>query len=195
MLIVSSNSILSTRILLDCSATSHIFIYCKYFTNYAKSLNEFVTVSRHNWVPIAGQRSIHFTTLLSNGCLSIILYGVLHISHLGTNLVSFGTLHCQRMSVRSLNNSLVLLKNGEKLFWASLTNLASALYHIQYASLAYNITYLAKSFGSIHLQYCHTRFLSGPLALLEPSTNSVLLSLCWSQSAMLPSYNSLCSCR
>jgi len=36
------------------------------------------------------------------------------------------------------------------------------------------------------------RFLSGPLALLELSTNSVLFSLCWSQSTMLPSYNSLC---
>ena len=36
-----------------------------------------------------------------------------------------------------------------------------------------------------------TRFLSGPLAHPEPSTNSVLLSLCWSQSATLPSNNSL----
>ena len=40
-----------------------------------------------------------------------------------------------------------------------------------------------------------TRFSSRPLALLEPSTNSVLLSLCWSQSATLPSYNGLCSSR
>ena len=37
-----------------------------------------------------------------------------------------------------------------------------------------------------------TRFSSGPLAQLEPSTNSVLLSLCWSQSTTLPSYNHLC---
>jgi len=36
------------------------------------------------------------------------------------------------------------------------------------------------------------RFSSGPLAHLEPSTNSVLLRLCQSQSAMLPFYNSLC---
>jgi len=43
--------------------------------------------------------------------------------------------------------------------------------------------------------YQHTRFSSGPPALLEPSTNSVLLSLCWSQSTMLSSYNSLCSCK
>ena len=32
---------------------------------------------------------------------------------------------------------------------------------------------------------------SGPLAHPELSSNSVLLSLCWSQSAMLSSYNSL----
>ena len=159
MLMVLSNPILSTRILLDCSATSYMFIYYKYFTNYTKSLNEFVTVGRRNWVPIAGQRSIYFTALLLNGCLSIIFYSVLHIPHLGTNLVSLGTLHCQGVSVRSLDNSLVLSKNGEKLFWASLTNLASILYHIQYAFLAHNITYLAKSFNSIHLQYYHMRYL------------------------------------
>ena len=37
-----------------------------------------------------------------------------------------------------------------------------------------------------------TRFSSGPLAHPELSTNSALLSLCWSQFTMLPSYNSLC---
>jgi len=45
--------------------------------------------------------------------------------------------------------------------------------------------------SSVVLDDC-MRFSSGPLALLEPSTNSALLSLCCSQSAMLPSYNSLC---
>ena len=40
-----------------------------------------------------------------------------------------------------------------------------------------------------------TRFSSGPLAFLELSTNSVLLSLCWSQFTTLSSYNGLCSCR
>ena len=39
----------------------------------------------------------------------------------------------------------------------------------------------------------YKRFLSGPLVLLEPSTNSVLFSLCCSQSTMLSSYNSLCN--
>jgi len=131
----------------------------KYFTNYAKSLNEFVTVGGRNQVPVADQGSIHFTALLPNGRLNIILHDVLYIPHLGTNLVSLGALHRQGVSVRSLDNSLVLSKDGEELFRASLTNLASTLYHIQCAPLACNIAYLAKSFGSIHLQYCHMRYL------------------------------------
>jgi len=36
------------------------------------------------------------------------------------------------------------------------------------------------------------RFSSGPLTLPESSTNSVLFSLCYNQSTILPSYNSLC---
>jgi len=60
--------------------------------------------------------SINFTALLPNGHLSIIFYDVLHISYLGANLISLGTLHCQGVSVRSLDNSLVLLKDGEELF-------------------------------------------------------------------------------
>ena len=158
MLMASSNPISSTGILLDCGTTSHMFMCCKYFTNYAKSSNEFVTVSGHNQVPVAGRGSIHFTDLLPNGHFNIILYDVLHIPHLGTNLVSLGALHHQGVSVRSLDNSLVLSKDSEELFRASLTNLAGALYHIQCVPLAHNITYLAKSFGSIHLWHCHIRY-------------------------------------
>ena len=102
----------------------------KYFTNYAKSSNEFVTVGGRNRVPVAGRGSIHFTALLPNGRLNIILHDVLHIPHLGANLVSLGALHHQGVSIRSLDNSLVLSKDGEELFRASLTNSASALYHI-----------------------------------------------------------------
>ena len=46
--------------------------------------------------------------------------------------------------------------------------------------------------SSFVTMYIWTRFSSGPPAHPEPSTNSVLLRLCWSQSAMLPSHNSLC---
>ena len=160
MLMASSNTILSTKVLLDYGATSHMFMYHKSFTNYTKSSNKFVTISGCNQVSIAGWGSINFTALLPNGCLSIILHDVLHIPHLGTNLVSLGALHCQGVSVRSLDNSLVLLKDGEELFQASLTNLASALYYIQCMPLTSNITYLAKNSGNMHLQ-CHQHYRIG----------------------------------
>jgi len=44
MLMASFDTISSTKVLLDCSATSHMFMYHKSFTNYMKSSNKFVTV-------------------------------------------------------------------------------------------------------------------------------------------------------
>jgi len=116
MLMAFSDTISSTKVLLDCGATSHMFMCHKSFTNYTKSSNEFVNVGGHNRVPIAGRGSINFTALLPNGHLSIILHNVLHIPHLGANLVSLGALHHQGVSVRSLDNSLVLSKDGEEFF-------------------------------------------------------------------------------
>jgi len=81
-----------------------------------KSSNEFITIGGCNRVSVTGQGSINFTALLPNGCLSIILYNVLYIPHHSENLVSLGALHRQGVSVRSLDNSLVLSKNGEELF-------------------------------------------------------------------------------
>jgi len=156
MLMASSDTISSTKVLLDCGATSHMFMCRKSFTNYTKSSNEFVTVGGRNRVPVAGQGSINFTASLPNGRLSIILHNVLHIPHLGANLVSLGALHRQGVSVRSLDNSLVLLKDGEELFRASLTNSAGALYYIQCAPLASNTTYVTKNSGNMCLQ-CHQR--------------------------------------
>ena len=48
MLMALSNPISSIGILLDCGATFHMFMCRKYFTNYAKSSNEFVTVGGRN---------------------------------------------------------------------------------------------------------------------------------------------------
>jgi len=62
------------------------------------------------------------------------------------------------MSVRSLNNSLVLSKDSEELFQTSLINSASTFYYIQYIFLAHNIAYLAKNFGSIHPQHHYMRY-------------------------------------
>jgi len=160
MLMASSDTILSTKVLLDCGATSHMFMCRKSFTNYIKSSNKFITIGRRNQVPVAGQGSINFTALLPNGCFSIILYNVLYIPHLGTNLVSLSALYHQGVSVRSLDNSLVLSKDGEELFQASLTNSAGALYYIQCVPLASNTTYLTKNSGNMRLQ-CHQHYRIG----------------------------------
>jgi len=52
MLMASSDTILSTKVFLDCGATSHMFMYRKSFTNYTKSSNEFVTIGGCNRVSV-----------------------------------------------------------------------------------------------------------------------------------------------
>jgi len=64
MLIVTYNSFPSTGILLDCSATAHMFTNKQYFSTYVNSIDEFVTVGGHNCIPVAGQGSAHFSTVL-----------------------------------------------------------------------------------------------------------------------------------
>ena len=93
MLIVLSDTISSIGILLDYGATFYMFVFGKYFTNYTKSLNGFVTVGRHNQVLVIDHGCIHSTALFPNNCFSIILYDILHIPYLSANLVSLGALH------------------------------------------------------------------------------------------------------
>jgi len=95
MLMASTDTISSADILLDCGATSHMFTSREHFVTYVESSNEFVTVGGHNKVPVAGRGSVLFSTKLSSSQLSITFQDILHISHLGTNLVSFGALHCK----------------------------------------------------------------------------------------------------
>jgi len=48
MLMALSDTISSTKVLLDYDATSHMFMCHKSFTNYMKSSNKFVTIGEHN---------------------------------------------------------------------------------------------------------------------------------------------------
>ena len=73
MLMVFTNTILSTDILLDCGTTLHMFTSREHFVTYMESSNEFVTVSGHNKVPVVGRGSVLFSTKLPSGWLSIIL--------------------------------------------------------------------------------------------------------------------------
>jgi len=54
MLMASHDAILSTSILLDCSATSHMFTSREHFTTYSESPDEFVTIGGHNRISVAG---------------------------------------------------------------------------------------------------------------------------------------------
>jgi len=116
MLMVTYDSFSSTGILLDCSTMAHMFTNKQHFSTYVNSVDEFVTVGGHNHVPVAGRGSVCFSAILPNGRLNITLHEVLHIPHLGVNLISLGALHCQGVSVKSSDDGLVLSREGEELF-------------------------------------------------------------------------------
>jgi len=132
------------------------------------SVDEFVTVEGHNCVPVAGRGFIHFSAVLPNGRLNITLHEVLYIPYFGVNLISLGTLHYQGVSVKSSDNGLVLSKEGEELFRASLTGSTGTLYHVQCALLKSGIAYLANS--PLSMRFWHHR-----LGHLSPQTINTML--------------------
>ena len=148
---VTSDLFSTTGILLDCGAIAHMFTNKQHFSMYVNSINEFVTVGGHNCVPVAGQGSVCFSTILPNGHLNITLHEVLHIPHLGANLISLSALHHQGVSVKSSDDSLVLSQDGKELFRASFTGPTRTLYHVQYAPLRSGTAYLTSSPLSMHL--------------------------------------------
>ena len=168
MLMATYDPFPTTRILLNCSIIAHMFTNKQHFSTYVNSVNEFVTVGGHNHVPVAGRGSIHFSAILSNGHLNITLHEVLHIPYLGTNLISLGALHHQGVSVKSSDDSLVLSRGGEELFWAFLTGPTGTLYYIQCTSLESGIAYLASN--PLSMRLWHHR-----LGHLSPRTISSML--------------------
>jgi len=160
MLMVSTNTILSTNILLDCGTTLDIFISKEYFITYIESSNKFVTVGGYNKVSVTSWGLVLFSAKLSSSQLSITLCNILYIFYLDANLVSLGALHCQGVSVQSFNEGLALFKNSKKLFRASLTCSTRILYYIQCTSPVTGATYLAGSLFSMCLWHQHMGHLS-----------------------------------
>jgi len=76
MLMVLSDFILNTGILLDCGATSHMFTSCNHFIKYTESSDEFVTVRGHNCVPVAGWGFVYFSAPLPKDYFNITLHNV-----------------------------------------------------------------------------------------------------------------------
>jgi len=157
---VSNNTISSTSILLDYGVTLYMFTSWEHFTTYIEFSNKFVIVDSHNYVSISGQGLVLFLTKLLDSRLNITLYDVLYIPHLGVNLVSLGTLHRQGVSVKSFDNELILSKDNEKLFRASLIDLTGTLYHIQCIALVTGTAYLASGLLSMCLWYQYIGHLS-----------------------------------
>jgi len=151
MLMASTDTILSTDTLLDCSTTSHMFTSREHFITYMESSNEFVTIGSYNKVFVAGWGSVFFSAKLPSSWLSITLQNVLHIPYLGTNLISLGALHHKGVFVQSFNKELAIFKNSKELFRASLTGSTGTLYHIQCTSPVTGTAYLPSSFLSMCL--------------------------------------------
>ena len=102
-------------------------LFNQLFTGRRDTVNEFVTVEGHNHVPVASRGSIYFSAILPNSRLNITLHEVLHIPHLSANLISLDALHHQGVSVKSLDDGLVLSRDGKELFRAFLTGPAETV--------------------------------------------------------------------
>jgi len=154
-----------------------------------ESSNEFITIGSYNKVPVAGQGLVLFSTMLPSGWLSITLQDVLHIPHLGTNLVSLGVLHHKGASVQSFNKGLAIFKDGEELFRASLIGLTGTLYHIQYTSPVTDTAYLAGGLLSMCLWHQHMGHLS-PQAIDSMQRQNLVKGL---KISTLREFNHICS--
>jgi len=139
-------------ILLDCTATSHMFSKRHLFSFYQPlTNNEYVTVGRRNRVPMAGIGSVTLTMILSNGTSKLTLTDTLYIPILGTDLISLGVLHCKGALVQSWEKGLMILKDREDLFTVVLGGSTSILYQVQYVDASNGSTFTAEATSSMHL--------------------------------------------
>ena len=121
-----------TGILLDCAATSHMFMEHHLFIIYkALTNNKYITVGGWHRVPVAEIGLVSLNMILPNRTSTLTLTDAFHIPTLGANLVSLGVLHCKGASVRSWINRLIISKNNEDLFSATLGGSTGTLYQIQ----------------------------------------------------------------
>jgi len=141
-----------TGILLDCAATSHMFMECHLFITYeALTNNEYITVGGWHQVPVAGIGSVSLNMILPNGTSTLTLTDAFHIPTLGANLVSLGVLHRKGASVQSWINGLIISKNNKDLFSATLGGSTGTLYQIQCTDYDQGSAYMSTGPLSMHL--------------------------------------------
>ena len=141
----------SAKLILDCGATSHMFRDRTFFTSYSMATShETVSVRDACNIPVVGQGSVHFRSILSNGFQTVTLHRALHIPKLAANLVSLGKLQQEGASVASYKKGLSVSLHGDELLRGSLIGNTGTLYHIQCLKLQKNAMHIATS-GSLHL--------------------------------------------
>jgi len=93
--------------------------------------------------------------ILLNETSTLTLTNAFHIPTLGANLVSLGVLYCKGVSVQSWINGLIISKNNEDLFSATLRGSTGTLYQIQYTDYDQGSTYV--STGPLRMRLWHRR--------------------------------------
>jgi len=93
--------------------------------------------------------------ILPNGTSTLTLTDAFHVPTLGTNLVSLGVLHHKGASVRSWINGLIISKNNEDLFSATLGGSTGTLYQIQCTDYDQGSAYM--STGPLSMRLWHRR--------------------------------------
>jgi len=141
-----------TGILLDCAATAHMLTERSLFTTYeVLTNNKYITVGGRHQVPVAGVRSVSLNMILPNGTSILTLTNTFHISTLGANLVSLGILHHRGVSVQSWVNGLIISKDNEDLFSATLGGSTGTLYQVQCTDLDQGSAYMSTRTLSMRL--------------------------------------------
>ena len=160
---VNMASIINTvnSILLDYTATFHMFSEQHLFSLYHSLTNdEYITVSRHYHIPVAGIGSVTLTIILSNNTSKLTFTNTLHIPTLEADLISLRVLHHKDTLVQSWEKGLIISKDGDDLFSAILSSSTGTLYQVQYTDFNCRSAYISASTFSIHLWYCRMKHLS-----------------------------------
>jgi hypothetical protein len=128
---VSEPKGMPSGLILDSAATCHMMSQQNLFANYNPIEGQFIDIGGCHQVPVAGIVSVVFQAILSNGTRDVCLNDVLHIPHLGANLVSLGLLQRVGASFGSNNLGLCLTYKDEEFLNANLVGDEGTLYCIQ----------------------------------------------------------------
>lgn len=133
LLIVVEKNLISERLILNCSAISHMFADKGFFFKFKpKNTGHFITIGSHNQVSVKRRELVFFQAHINNIYHNIILNDILYLPSLRVNLISLGALQRNDITVKSLFNRLVITLSGTNLFYTFMDSNQETLYHICY---------------------------------------------------------------